>query len=35
MATYSRIEHANASPLLDSLIRIAHAIGVPIEDLVR
>jgi transcriptional regulator with XRE-family HTH domain len=35
VATYSRIEQGHASPLLDTLIRIAHAIGVPLEDLVR
>lgn len=35
VATYSRIEQGHASPLLDTLIRIALAIGVPLEDLVR
>jgi transcriptional regulator with XRE-family HTH domain len=35
VATYSRIEQGHASPLLDTLIRIADAIGVPLEDLVR
>jgi transcriptional regulator with XRE-family HTH domain len=34
-ATYNRIEQGHASPLLDSLIRIADAIGVPLADLVR
>lgn len=35
VATYSRIEQGHASPLLDTLIRIADAIGVPLADLVR
>jgi transcriptional regulator with XRE-family HTH domain len=35
MATYSRIEQGHSSPLLDTLIRIAMAIGVPLADLVR
>ncbi|MFJ4852372.1 helix-turn-helix domain-containing protein [Streptomyces sp. NPDC088730] len=34
-ATYNRIEQGHASPLLDSLIRIADALGVPLSDLVR
>ncbi|MEV6046018.1 helix-turn-helix domain-containing protein [Streptomyces xanthochromogenes] len=34
-ATYNRIEQGHNSPLLDSLIRIADAIGVPLADLVR
>lgn len=34
-ATYNRIEQGHASPMLDSLIRIADAIGVPLADLVR
>ncbi|MFH9401529.1 MULTISPECIES: helix-turn-helix domain-containing protein [unclassified Streptomyces] len=34
MASYSRIEQGHASPLLDTLIRIADAIGVPLGDLV-
>lgn len=35
LATYSRIEQGHSSPLLDTLIRIADAIGVPLADLVR
>lgn len=35
VATYSRIEQGHSSPLLDTLIRIADAIGVPLADLVR
>lgn len=34
-ATYNRIEQGHSSPVLDSLIRIADAIGVPLADLVR
>ncbi|MFJ3820327.1 helix-turn-helix domain-containing protein [Streptomyces nodosus] len=34
VATYSRIEQGHSSPLLDTLIRIADAIGVPLRDLV-
>lgn len=34
-AAYNRIEQGHASPLLDSLILIADAIGVPLADLVR
>ncbi|MET8297380.1 helix-turn-helix transcriptional regulator [Streptomyces sp. NPDC005180] len=34
-ATYIRIEQGRASPLLDSLIRIADALGVPLSHLVR
>ncbi|MEW1693794.1 helix-turn-helix domain-containing protein [Streptomyces sp. NPDC091265] len=34
-ATYNRIEQGHSSPLLDSLILIADAIGVPLSDLVR
>ncbi|MFD9763164.1 helix-turn-helix domain-containing protein [[Kitasatospora] papulosa] len=34
-ATYNRIEMGHSSALLDSLIRIADAIGVPLSDLVR
>lgn len=34
-ATYNRIEQGHASPILDSLILIADAIGVPLADLVR
>lgn len=35
VASYSRIEQGHASPLLDTLIRIADAIGVPLAELVR
>jgi transcriptional regulator with XRE-family HTH domain len=35
VATYSRIEQGHASPKLDTLIRIALAIGVDLGDLVR
>ncbi|MEU2780509.1 helix-turn-helix transcriptional regulator [Streptomyces sp. NPDC007110] len=35
VATYSRIEQGHSSPLLDTLIRIADAIGVELEELVR
>lgn len=35
LASYNRIEQGHASPMLDSLIRIADAIGVPLADLVR
>ena len=34
-ATYNRIEQGHSSAMLDSLIRIADAIGVPLSDLVR
>jgi transcriptional regulator with XRE-family HTH domain len=34
VASYSRIENGHASPHLDTLIRIADAIGVPLRDLV-
>ncbi|MEU9861351.1 helix-turn-helix transcriptional regulator [Streptomyces sp. NPDC047971] len=34
-ATYIRIEQGQASPLLDSLILIADAIGVPLAELVK
>ncbi|MET9468378.1 helix-turn-helix transcriptional regulator [Streptomyces sp. NPDC006544] len=34
-ATYVRIEQGQASPLLDTLILIADAIGVPLAHLVR
>ncbi|MFI6285695.1 helix-turn-helix domain-containing protein [Streptomyces sp. NPDC051018] len=34
-ATYGRIELGHASALLDSLILIADAIGVPLSQLVR
>jgi transcriptional regulator with XRE-family HTH domain len=35
IASYSRIEQGHASPLLDTLIRIADAIGVELAELVR
>lgn len=35
MATYSRIEQGHSSPLLDTLIRIADAIGVPLRELME
>ncbi|MBZ6085374.1 helix-turn-helix domain-containing protein [Streptomyces olivaceus] len=35
IATYSRIENGHASPSLDTLIRIAYALDVPLTDLVR
>lgn len=35
VAAYSRIEQGHSSPLLDTLIRIADAIGVPLADLVQ
>lgn len=35
VATYSRIEQGHSSPLLDTLIRIADAMGVELEELVR
>ena len=31
----NRIEQGHASPLLDNLIRIAHALDLPLSDLVR
>lgn len=34
-ATYVRIEQGQSSPVLDTLILIAHAIGVPLSELVR
>lgn len=34
IATYSRIEQGHSSPLLDTLIRISDAMGVPLADLV-
>ncbi|MER6235977.1 helix-turn-helix transcriptional regulator [Streptomyces clavifer] len=34
-ATYNRIEQGHSAALIDSLIRIADAIGVPLADLVR
>ncbi|MEU0001926.1 helix-turn-helix transcriptional regulator [Streptomyces microflavus] len=33
--TYNRIEQGHASPQLDTLIKIAEAIGVPLERFVR
>ncbi|MFF5795821.1 helix-turn-helix domain-containing protein [Streptomyces albogriseolus] len=35
VSSYSRIEQGHASPLLDTLIRIADAIGVDLAELVR
>ncbi|MEU9747508.1 helix-turn-helix domain-containing protein [Streptomyces niveus] len=35
LATYSDIEQGHSSPLLDTLIRVADAIGVPLSHLVR
>jgi len=35
LASYSRIEQGLASPKLDTLIRIADAIGVDLAELVR
>lgn len=35
LASYNRIEMGHASPMLDSLIRIAYALGVDLDDLVR
>ena len=35
VATYSRIEQGHASPKLDTLIRIADAMGVELEELTR
>ncbi|MFC8583268.1 helix-turn-helix domain-containing protein [Streptomyces sp. NPDC057217] len=34
-ATYNRIEQGHAAPQLDTLLLIAHVIGVPLADLVR
>lgn len=31
----NRIEQGHQSPIVDNLIRIAHALGVPLADLVR
>lgn len=33
--SYNRIEQGHVSPLLDSLLRISDALGVPLADLVR
>jgi transcriptional regulator with XRE-family HTH domain len=35
LATYSRIEQGHSSPKLDTLIRVADAIGVELAELVR
>jgi transcriptional regulator with XRE-family HTH domain len=35
IAVLSRIEQGHSSPLLDTLIRVANAIGVPLAELVR
>ncbi|MGW4950687.1 helix-turn-helix domain-containing protein [Streptomyces parvulus] len=35
VATYSRIENGHASPILDTLVRIALAMDVELEELVR
>lgn len=35
LANYNRIEQAHAAAGIDSLIRIAHALGVPLAHLVR
>ena len=35
LAAYNRIEQGHSSALLDTLIRIADAIGVPLAELVR
>lgn len=34
-SAYQDIEYGRSSPLLDNLLRIADAIGVPLADLVR
>ncbi|MFF1961631.1 helix-turn-helix domain-containing protein [Streptomyces sp. NPDC058220] len=34
-SAYQDIEHGRTSPLLDTLLRIADVIGVPLADLVR
>jgi transcriptional regulator with XRE-family HTH domain len=34
IATYSNIEQGHASPKLDTLIRVADAIGAPLSELV-
>jgi transcriptional regulator with XRE-family HTH domain len=34
LASYSRIEQGHSSPLLDTLIRIADAMGVELRELV-
>ncbi|MFF2515587.1 helix-turn-helix domain-containing protein [Streptomyces sp. NPDC058086] len=35
VATYSRIEQGHSSPKLDTLIRIADAIGCPLAELMK
>ncbi|MBZ6135786.1 helix-turn-helix domain-containing protein [Streptomyces olivaceus] len=35
IATYSRIENGHSSPILDTVIRIADAMGVELEALVK
>ncbi|MEU9597193.1 helix-turn-helix transcriptional regulator [Streptomyces sp. NPDC048109] len=35
VATYSRIENGHSSPILDTLIRIANAMGVELDELTR
>ncbi|WP_395576042.1 helix-turn-helix domain-containing protein [Streptomyces sp. BK79] len=35
VATYSRIEQGHSSPKLDTLIRIADAMGIELEELAR
>jgi transcriptional regulator with XRE-family HTH domain len=34
-ATYNRIEQGHSAATLDTLLLIAHVIGVPLADLVR
>jgi transcriptional regulator with XRE-family HTH domain len=34
-ASYQKVEYGAVSPMLDSLLRISDAIGVPLADLVR
>lgn len=34
-SAYQDLEAARSSPLLDNLLRISDAIGVPLSDLVR
>ncbi|MET9517054.1 helix-turn-helix transcriptional regulator [Streptomyces sp. NPDC002994] len=34
-AAYNRVEQGHSAALIDTLIRIADAIGVPLADLVR
>ncbi len=35
VASYSRIENGHSAPIPDTLIRIADAMGVQLEELVR